>query len=294
MYEDDERKNEYTGEYGRDKYSYEDDYLNYVRNLKDEELEELESVEFRDVPRERKVRKKRHPFRIVLIVIIIAAALFGVMMSPLCNVKEIKVKGCSYYTEEQIIGMSRAKTGVNLFRSVSASDIKERLGGNAYFESVSVYKLMPGTLMIKVKERKQKSALVYGGNYVVLDDEGRVLRVAEEDPEVTLIQGFTIKKMNSGNIVEVEEENLFTNTMELLKIVEEGNLYFKRIVVGGSSVSAFINNTFVVRANMSLLKSSIENGDLQKVIGKLYEEEIKHGTITISENNYMSFSPNIN
>ena len=39
------------------------------------------------------------------------------------------------------------------------------------------------------------------------------------------------------------------------------------------------------------MKEVIDNGDLQKVINKLYKSKIKRGTINLGDHNYISFSP---
>ena len=252
-----------------------------------------EELELNDVPRERKVRKKSHFFRNLFIVVIIVAGVTALLMSPLFTIKKIKVQGNSYYTEEQVVIMSGAVTGGNIIRGKHGSEIKSRLMQDPYFENVKVGIRLPGTLVIKVKEREQRAAIVYGSSYVVIDKDGIMLREADIDPEITLIRGLTLNKMEPGQLVEVEESATLTSTLEMLEAMKKGDFFFKSVNVSSVIITANITDTLLVKGTPSEVKRVIESGDLQKVVNRLYKDDIKRGTITVSEDGYISFSPNI-
>ena len=56
-------------------------------------------------------------------------------------------------------------------------------------------------------------------------------------------------------------------------------------------IKAYIYDTLVVKGTARQLKNVLESGDLQKVVNKLYQSDIKRGTINLGDQNYISFSP---
>ena len=106
--------------------------------------------------------KRKHPFRNFLIVVCILGIIIYIMSTPFFDIKTIRVKGNHYYSEKQVITLSDAKTGVNIFWDAGDSKIRNRLEKDPYFEDVSIRRRLPSTLLIKVEERKQIAAVEYG------------------------------------------------------------------------------------------------------------------------------------
>ena len=67
--------------------------------------------------------------------------------------------------------------------------------------------------------------------------------------------------------------------------------FIKRIEIEDQTITAFIYDMLKVKCSSEKLRSSIEDGTLQKVVNKLMKSKIKRGTIIIGENDYISFSP---
>ena len=73
--------------------------------------------------------------------------------------------------------------------------------------------------------------------------------------------------------------------------MNKGDLFFKKIQVKDRYIEAYVFDTLIVRGTPDRMKEVIDNGDLQKVINKLYKSKIKRGTINLGDHNYISFSP---
>ena len=98
-------------------YDYEDMYYD---NPPQEDAEEYSadvsgSIEKRRKKRNRKKRRKKRLglWILIIIAVIVLAVLFG--RSSYFNIDEIQVKGNHYYTDEQLISMAGAQTGINTF-----------------------------------------------------------------------------------------------------------------------------------------------------------------------------------
>ena len=248
-----------------------------------EEAEEQEG-------KKRKHYKSHFFLKVALLMIAVAAAVVFAL-SPVFTIRNIEVEGNQFYTDEQIINMSGAVVGGNLFTDAQKSKIRNNLKENVYFKTIRVKRRIPGTLVIDVEEREELAAVKYGDKYVVIDEEAEILRIARLDPEVTEITGLTIAKMEIGDKIIVEEKKVFEDTLSTLHTMKEGDLFFKRIEVEDQDITAFIYDMLKVNGNSEQLRAAIEKGTLQKVVNKLMKSNIERGTIILGENDYISFSP---
>jgi len=262
---------------------------------RDEEAEaEEEAVEAAKEAKARAIRRKKHRKLFLVygvLAALSAAAVALILASPLFMITSVEVEGNKYYTDEQIINMSSVQIKGNLFLNAQKRKIRQNLKSDPYIKRVSVRRKLPGTIVIKVAEKEQIAALKYGDKYVVIDGDNVVLRVAKLDPEVTVIEGMTIENMEQGKEIEVEEDQLFGDTIDMLEDIREGDLYFKRIVMSKTNIKAYIYDTLLVRGHPRDMTEAIRSGSLRKVLGKLFKQKIDHGTIILGENGYISFSP---
>ncbi len=234
---------------------------------------------------------KSHFFLKAALLLIAFAATAAFACSPVFTIKNIVVEGNRFYTDEQIINMSAAETGGNLFLDAQKGKIRKNLGDDLYFKEVKVKRRIPATLVIDVEEREELAGVKYGDRYVVIDEDAMILRVARLDPEVTQITGLKIKKMEPGSEIQVEEERIFRDTLATLHTMKEGDLFFKKIEIEDQTSTAFIYDMLKVRGSSEQLRAAIESGTLQKVVNKLMKNKIRRGTIILGEDNYISFSP---
>lgn len=243
--------------------------------------------------KEKKRRKKSKisPWLKLLVILALGAGLYLFASSSVFDVKTFEVEGNTYYTDEEILVMGNCRTGGNIFWGSGCSDIKKRLRENPYAEDVKVKRVLPDTVKIVITERKQTAALVYGEHYVVIDGEGTVLRNTDVAPELTLIKGITLTKIEEGQTVEVEEKVRFRQIMDLISSMEENDMYFTRVEVSEAGVRAYVLDNLMCQGTPQNLTEAMENGYLQAAVTELFDREIERGTLNISGGEYISFSP---
>ena len=243
--------------------------------------------------RKKRRKKRMNPFLKLLIALLAMAGLFLFLNSPIFDVEKFTVEGNSYYLEEEILTMGNCKTGGNIFWGTDCSDIKARLEKDAYMSEVTVKRSLPDTISIILSERKQIGAIVYGEKYVVIDGEGTVLRKTEVEPKVTVLSGLTISKLEMGEVIEVEEKVLFRQALELLREADSGGMFFKKIEIGKASIKAYILDNLVCTGSAEHITEAVKAGKIQIVTEKLFDEEIERGTIKVSGDDNISFTPKI-
>lgn len=245
---------------------------------------------------ERAIKRKKRRIKFVVklgVFLIIAGAVVFVLKAPFFNVKTFQVEGNSYYTDEEILVMGNCKTGGNIFIGTDTGDIRSRLEKDAYMASVKVKRVLPDTVKIQLDERKQTAAIVYGEKYVVVDDEGVVLRKTGVMPEITVLKGLTISKLSVGEKVEAEEKVLLRQTLQMLSVMEKSNMYFKTIELSEGEIKAHILDNLICQGTPENIMKAMEKDSLQLVVQELFDRKIERGTIKISGDRTVSFTPKI-
>lgn len=250
-----------------------------------------EETVYREVKRTKKKRKKKnYLLRFCILIAVIAGAIIF-SFSDFFLIEKVTAEGNHYYSDEEIMYMAGAETGGNLFWDVDKSDLTDSLLNNPYFVEVKVKRKLPDTLHFEVTERSQIAAVVYGEEYIVIDKEGTILRKSDIDPKVTLLTGLTVSKLETGARIEAEEDVTLETTLNMLTTMEDGDIFFKKIDVSKVIIKAYIYDTLIVKGTPKQMTRAIESGDLQKVVNSLLKNDTTRGTISLGNENYMSFSP---
>ena len=245
---------------------------------------------------ERAIKRKKRRIKFVVklgVFLLIAGAVVFLLKSPFFNVKNFRVEGNSYYTDEEILVMGNCKTGGNIFIGIDTGDIRSRLEKDAYMSSVKVKRVLPDTVKIQLEDRKQTAAIVYGEKYVVVDGDGVVLRKTGVMPEITVLKGLTISKLSVGEKVETEEKVLLRQTLQMLSVMEKSNMYFKTIELSEGEIKAHILDNLICQGTPENIMKAMEKDSLQLVVQELFDRKIERGTIKISGDRTVSFTPKI-
>lgn len=243
-------------------------------------------------PRRRKKRKKKRYLLKFSIFCVVVAGIVAFLYSDYFNVDEIIVEGNTNYTAEEVIALSGAKTGKNLFK-VDKGKIVDNLMKDSYLETAKVVRKPPNTLIIKVREREEMAAIPYGDEFVIIDDRGYVLNRVKEEPQLTQLLGLNIKTMNKGEKIQVKEEDILEDTLEMLKTMEYSDLFFKKIDMTSVVIRAYIYDNLICRGTPENILNNMKNGNLETILYDLYKKEITKGVIHVGDGQYCSFSPNI-
>ena len=246
-------------------------------------------MEQEEQKKKKKRRRKKHYLLRLLIIAMIGAGLYYFLTSPLFDVRTITVENNSYYTKEQIISRGEAKTGYNIF-STNTGRIKDLLLGDPYIKSVRVKRSLPDTVVITVEERSEAAAVPYADIFIIIDKDGLVLRKSEIEPQMTLLTGMTIKTMEEGSPLEVEETGALTGTLKILEAMDATDMFFKKIDISSIKVKAYIYDQLICEGTPDNIIESMLSGNLETVVYNLYTKGTERGIIYVGSDNYYSFS----
>ncbi len=238
--------------------------------------------------RKKKKRKKKRYLLKFIVFVAFVMGLYYFFTSSLFDIQKITVENNNYYTTEQIISLAGAKTGENLF-GASLSEMKDKLLKDPYVKNVKLKRKLPAQVVIIVDERKEDAAIPYRNSFLIIDSEGMVLRKADVEPALTLLMGMTVKKMEPGTPLEVEENATLTDTLKLLRKIKEHDLYFKKIDISKVVIKAYIYDQLICEGTPENITNNLDS--LQEVLYDLYTKGIERGVIKLGSDEYVSFSP---
>lgn len=240
------------------------------------------------IQRKKKKRRKKHYILKFFLLVIIGIGLYSFAHSDVFNIKKIDVSKSDRFQPEQVQEMCGLKTGINLFE-FSAGDCEDKLLENPYIKEAEISRKLPGTVKIKLKERKETAILLKDSAYVVIDEEKIVLRSSSELPQVPLLEGITVEKAEENQVIQVKEGKVLETGMMFLKKMEAADLYFKKVNISGNQVQAFVTDDLYCRGKTENLVIGMEDEDLKAVIYELYKNKIKKGIIYVGDEQYYAF-----
>ena len=240
--------------------------------------------------KKKKKRRKKHYFLRLLIFIAVVVGIICLMTSSLFDIQKIEVRDNNYFTAEQVIARSGITQGQNIFFGIDKKAAKRGLMEDPYIKNVLVERHLPDSVTIVVEERQETAAIPYVDKYIIVDGEGLILRTSEVEPKLPIL--ITIKEMEPGKPLEVEENSVLNDTLSLVNTMQNSEVYFKKIDISKVMVRAYVYDTLVCQGMPEDISKSLSDGTLQAMLYRLYTDNIEHGTITItSDTTNMAFSP---
>ena len=263
-----------------------------------EEIKEIKKrIRERKKEKKRKARRRKTVFWTALSIIALTVAGFIFSLSGFFTVDSIEVQGNSHFTSEEIINIAHAVPGHNLLYNPGSKTITDYLKQNPYIKSASVLRKLPSTLVIVVEEREEAISFNYDDDYLIMDDEGILLKKTRTEPKVTSVSGLVVTKLRLGDTVGTENQQMFSRLLRLVRAMKAADMYFVSIDMTGyeedMSVKAYIYDKLVVKTDYESLVTNLKNGRLHKIVEKLFEDDIRRGTITFGEDGSASFEPGI-
>lgn len=162
-------------------------------------MKELESLQ----EGERRRAATRHSFIILLFILAVLITFFLFIRSSFFSVGDVVVEGNHYVSVEEIYRIADIPEKINIF-SLNTREIRNRLIQDLRIADVAVERNFPGTIIIRIFERKPLAYLANGYGFVEVDKEGVVLAVFKnlKQVKVPMITGITLDNSYVGDSIE--------------------------------------------------------------------------------------------
>lgn len=171
----------------------------------------------------------------VFFIFLLFVAAYVLLQSPLFEVRRIKVEGNEVLSAQEVIAVSGVHLETNIFK-VNLKDAERRLSVVPLVKRAELKRVLPGTILIKLVERRPVALLPVKGSFIALDEEGVYLFAESAGvkglPVITGVEGVE----HGGPGRRVRGEGLNTALRTVVEMPAELVNRLSEICVGGSEI----------------------------------------------------------
>lgn len=172
------------------------------------------------------------------------ALAYGLLALPIWKIQEVAVSGAKMLAADELRDLSGIPLSENLFLS-SFSRARNNLNKIAAIESFHIYRIPPGTVLIRIKERKPVAVVVLKNRSALVDEKGYILN---RNPNLTLnVPNITEMPVISGlgtyEVMQGERIDEKTSRLIAAIVLELSNLLGSRRIqleLGGFEKISFL------------------------------------------------------
>lgn len=156
--------------------------------------------------RSRRAKRKRKPawyiFWFFIFAILFGSITAFLITLPAFNIERVEVAGARLLAEGEIKKLAQVPIGENLFLT-RFGKVKERIMTNPVVENVDFLRIPPGTVIIRVKERKEVAVTVLNERSMLVDANGYIF-IPTNFPDISrlpVLNGINNKWVEGNRIV---------------------------------------------------------------------------------------------
>ena len=178
--------------------------------------------------KERAKRKRKAIFRttkwLMLFAIIIGGVIYAIL-SPIFNIKQIKVSGNSKISVDEIISLSGFNLEQNMF-TYKMSDVKSKIKENAYIDTVKISRKIPDSIEISVTERQASYAVEYANAYAYISSQGYILEISSQKPNMPILTGIKTQSedIQPGNRLNNDDLNRLGDVLKIMEAASSNGI----------------------------------------------------------------------
>lgn len=156
--------------------------------------------------RRKAVARSRHRRSLVKISIaaLLLVAPWAAFASPLLRVRAVEVVGARHTDPDVVVDAAQLTDGDNLLL-LSADEVVDRVGALPWVKSVEVDRMLPGTVRIRIAERRPALVLSLGAAQWTVDDGGRVLEPGVTESHLPTLAGVQVGTVSPGVELQTKE-----------------------------------------------------------------------------------------
>lgn len=219
-------------------------------------------------------RKQKKQMAFLTFIILVAAIIAVMLLTPGFNIKDIKVGGNSVLKAEEIIRSSGIAKGVNIF-GVSLGKAKDNILDMGYIESVKVKRRLPSTIEITVVEEVGVAYIKAAEGYVIITADGRCVDVTDgikakdeadensqtvsQTPDLPLVTGLKEIKYKVGSVIKSDDEYQLQALIDCLKAFSKSGYVFDMREIDMSNTGSI--KFYYINKNLSVTVGDAEKLD---------------------------------
>ncbi|OPJ56859.1 cell division protein FtsQ/DivIB [Alkalithermobacter paradoxus] len=235
-------------------------------------------------------------YSILILIAIFMASLFGYIFikTDFFALKDLEIVGQVKLNKEEIMLDGKIEMNKNIYM-YNIKDVKENIMTNPYVESVNIKRIFPNKIFIDLVERVEICAIPYMGSYIIIDEQGTVLKVEENISNVDkpLLTGVNFDNFNLGKKIDIEDKKLLSKILDLLNSCSSANILGN---ISEINVDENMNIKLYTLQGIEVLLGQGEDINykmfqLSKIMVDLHTKDITSGIVDMKFNGYPVYRP---
>ena len=152
-----------------------------------------------------KKNKRKNPLVIIILLLLLAG--MGLLGYHLFNITAIDFTGNIEKKADYLRNLSGVAIGTNIFK-IDDKTVKTNLEKDPYIKFIQVKKNYPDKIVIEIKERVPAALIQVEKSYLLLDEEGFILKILKDKNGVTypLLSGIDSANSSVGKQISFADE----------------------------------------------------------------------------------------
>ena len=262
------------------------------RNNQNKHKENKKKISKKQAQIERKKKKIKRILKCTTILFLVIGGVIFALVSPIFNIKEIKVSNNNQISEETIISLSQLKTEQNLFK-FNRDNVIKKIKTNPYIESVVITRKFPNKIEIFIKEREKNYNVEFLNGYAYINNQGYILELSEQKLDLPVIQGISteIEKIVEGNRLNVEDLEKLETVIQIMNICKDYEIDKKISMINITDKSNYVLYLEEDKKIIYLGDNSNLSNKMLYVPAILEQNKDKEGSIYIDGDINNNFKP---
>lgn len=238
-------------------------------------------------------RNRKKGLSLLILALLSALSIILVIGTGYFTVKDIKVEGNLYVSEEEILDISGVYKGANIF-SIKTGKAARDLKVHPFIMDAKVTRDLPSTIVIHVNERELVGYIPFMGSYLLVDSHGKVVSATPDIAvqSIPTFEGVKVKDFTIGEILQVENPEVFGKMNYISGYLTKYLSKYIPVVANIEDLEDIkinLNNRFVLKiGSMDNLAYKLKYGNT--ILEKLYGKEVS-GELDLTSREKAFFRP---
>ncbi|MEW9122307.1 MAG: FtsQ-type POTRA domain-containing protein [Thermotaleaceae bacterium] len=238
----------------------------------------------------RKLHRRRKQIMVFILLLCCIISFIIIFKTDIFSIEKVTVNGNTVLTEEEVVHMSGINIGNQIFKE-KTSEIRGVLLQNPYIKEAHIKRRLPNRIIINIAERQEVALVPFMDVFLVIDEEGMVLKSEKESQHLKSIVGLQFDHFMEGEILDVEESETLKKALEIIKGIDK-----RGISISGLDVTNRNNMVIRLTENMICRIGDGTNMDyrlklLDKILIDLASRDITRGVIDINYEGNPTYRP---
>lgn len=262
------------------------------KNKIKKEQEKRKQITKNEKRRQKKIKKIKFFLKLIILLGIIVGGIIFTFVSPIFNIKEIKVLENNQISSDTIISLSGLKTEENIFRFWKEKVIF-KIKENAYIENIIIHRKLPNTVEIIVKERVPAYSVDFMGKYAYINTQGYILEISEDSKQLPIILEISTEeeKIVPGNRLNEEDLIKLEDVIKIMSSARENNLDKKVTSIDISDKNEYSIYLEEEKKKVYLGDNKNLSNKMLYVVSIMEQEKEKEGSIYVNGDINNKFQP---